>query len=212
MGKITSNVSAAKEAVSGFEKIEKPDFKKINLGQSNVQGMKNALELSEMLGKTVNGLLDVTKKQAEKIVKLAEKKEQDDKNDSSIFGSHVSGGSGGGRGFDNTKVKDSWIKVGQNVSENAGVYFKETDKNSPAYSVDFGKVIENISGGMVGAYGTIAPNINPNPIPPKRENHTEEVINNIGQGYDTALENSNGYQNDNYQTSPYGKGGTPNEQ
>lgn len=156
MSKIKSSVEAAKEAVSGIDSIEKVKFKKVTLKESNVPGMKNALEAMNTMEKALNELVDVTKKQAKKIVELAEKKEQDDKNDGSAFTSAVAGGSGGGRSLDHETLKDrlnkkaDWQKYGRENLEGAGVYFKQ---DGSGYVIDGAKVVDNIvNAGVKGAF------------------------------------------------------------
>lgn len=158
MSKIKSSVEAAKEAVSGIDSIEKVEFEKVTLKESNVPVMKNALEAMNTMEKALNELVDVTKKQAKKIVELAEKKEQDDKNDGSAFASAV----GGGRSLNHETLKDrlnkktDWQKYGRENLEEAGVYFKQ---DGSGYVIDGAKAVENIVSGIadspIDTYGEI---------------------------------------------------------
>ncbi|MEY8443373.1 hypothetical protein AALA52_03830 [Lactococcus ileimucosae] len=150
MGKIESSVEAAQEAVQPLLNLEKPKFEKITLVESNIQGMKNALELMEEVEQTVTSIVDFAKNQAGKFVTLAQKKEQDDKHDRSLFSSEL-GGSGGGRSLDYETLKDrlskktDWQKYGREHLEEAGVFFK---KDGSGYVIDGAKAVENIVGGV----------------------------------------------------------------
>lgn len=153
MTRIKSSVEAATEAVNPVLNLEKPKLKKISLGQSNISAMKNAVLLSEIMDEMLSDLIDTTKQQAKKIVKLAEKKENDDKKDSASFTSFD--GSGGGRSFakkskSSTSKKTDWQKFGREHLEDAGVYFKP---DGSGYVVDPVQVQENIiENGIGGAF------------------------------------------------------------
>lgn len=159
MGKISSSVEAATEAVSGIDKIEKPKISKINIGESNLQCMKNAAKLVEAMEQSFNELVDVTKKQADKIVKTAGKKEQDDKADSLDFSASLGGAwTSGGKSVQTSKKKKAqhtdWEKIGRDELEGAGVYVKP---DGSGYTVDTGTVIDNIVHNFAdGAFTTYA--------------------------------------------------------
>ena len=152
MGKIESSVEAAQEAVQPLLNLEKPKFEKITLEESNIQGMKNALELMEGIEQTVTAVVDFAKNQAGKFITLAQKKEQDDRHDRSLFSSEL-GGSGGGRSLDYETVKDrlskktDWQKYGREHLEEAGVFFK---KDGSGYVLGVSDIVGNIVNGFAG--------------------------------------------------------------
>lgn len=160
MGKISSSAEVAREAVSGLDKLEKPKIKKIELGGSNLKCMENALKLVEVMEQSLSGLVDTTKSQADRIVKLADKKEQDDKNDGLEFSTSLGGAwvTGNSAPISNTNKhpksnkKTDWKKYGQEKLEDAGVYF---NPDGSGYAVDSTKVIDNIVHGFAdGAFTT----------------------------------------------------------
>ena len=108
------------------------------------------------------------------------------------------------------RKKTDWNTFGNRMANGAGVYFKKDNKNHFTYVIDASQVTELITNGMVAGYGTVGLNIDTSPVVNPWD-HTDEMFNNLGQGWDTALDRVNESKNGIPPYSPYGKGGTPNE-
>lgn len=106
--------------------------------------------------------------------------------------------------------KTDWNTFGNRIANGAGVYFKKDNNNHFTYVINEAQVIELITNGMVAGYGTMGPNIKPGAGVPST-NDLNDNFNNLGQGWDTALDKVNESKNGIPPYSPYGKGGTPNE-
>ena len=102
------------------------------------------------------------------------------------------------------KKKTDWNTFGNRVANGAGVYFKKDNKNQFTYVLDGSKVVELISNGAVAGYGTIELNIKPGVGVPSKDD-PKDYFNNLGQGWDEALDKVNGNAIPPY--SPYGQGG-----
>ena len=213
MTKIKSSVEAAQEAVKPLLDLELPKFEKIELEYSNIDALVKGAKINNELGELMAEYEKVVKNFAHQVVAMAEKKEQDDKKDASSFSSAMAKGNSRQSSRKET-VKDrltkktDWNTFGNRIANGAGVYFKKDNKTHFTYVLDGSKVTELITNGMVAGYGTAGPNIDTSPVVNPWD-HTDEMFNNLGQGWDEALDKVNGNTIPPY--SPYSKGGTPNE-
>lgn len=85
MVKISSNYDVVVSAVSGFSQINNSKGQQFSLGQSNVAGMKQAVEISNSIITDLTKLETVVKEQANKFPQLASLIEQRDQQDSTDF-------------------------------------------------------------------------------------------------------------------------------
>ncbi|USI67868.1 hypothetical protein QR692_10295 [Lactococcus petauri] len=108
------------------------------------------------------------------------------------------------------RQKTDWNTFTNRMANGSGVYFKKDNKNKFTYVIDASQVTELITNGMVSGYGTIGPSIKPGAGVPSKDD-PKDHFNNLGQGWDTALDKVNESKNGIPPYSPYGKGGTPNE-
>lgn len=70
-GKISSDISIAQLAVSGFDQLEQSAGKQVHIGKSNIHGLKRGAEVcNQMLGDITNLSFSV-KAQAHKFPELA---------------------------------------------------------------------------------------------------------------------------------------------
>lgn len=85
MVKVSSNYDVALSAVSEFSQIGNSKGQQFSLGQSNIAGMKQAMEISNRIITDLTKLEIAVKEQANKFPQLASVIEQRDQQDSADF-------------------------------------------------------------------------------------------------------------------------------
>ncbi len=85
--KVSSNLSAAQDAVAGFTKVEvAPEVQPATLGSSNVSSMKDGTLVANSLMDCIAELASAVKRQASKITALATEVGARDDRDASAWG------------------------------------------------------------------------------------------------------------------------------
>lgn len=100
------------------------------------------------------------------------------------------------------RQKTDWNTFGNRISNGAGVYFKKDNKNQFTYVLDASQVTEIITNGAVSSGALAVTNIDKEMRKKSEKNPMNENFNNLGQGWDTALDKVNGNSIPSY--SPYG--------
>ncbi|MBL3716867.1 MULTISPECIES: hypothetical protein [Lactococcus] len=90
-GSIKSNVGVAQDAVSRYRNSRSVSSKTSTLGESNLSGMKTAMQVSNKIVGDLLKLQSSVEKQAEKFPKLASAIEQRDKQDANVLLNNTSG-------------------------------------------------------------------------------------------------------------------------
>lgn len=85
MGRITSDVGAAQQAIAAFNSFDVGYIQTVNFSQSNISGMHAGREVANQVLNDLEGLFSCIKTQAGKFEQLASFREELDAADREIF-------------------------------------------------------------------------------------------------------------------------------